>query len=102
MRADVYSAFQVINQKLDTIIKLLRQDAEKETQMAVDLGSIREQVTRIHDLDESTKALLEGLAAKIDLLSAQDTVDPADLAALADALRNDSDALAAAVSANTR
>lgn len=98
----LYAALRVISTKLDALTALVHQSLTKETKMAVDLSELKAQVTRVQDLDQAAKMLLEGLAAKIDDLASKDTVDPAELAALAASLRDNSDDLAAAVSANTR
>jgi hypothetical protein len=65
--------------------------------MALDLSALTAEVTRNTDVDTSAIALLNGLAAQIQALKG----DPVALQQLADALRGSSDALAAAVVANT-
>lgn len=103
MQADVYQAFQVLNEKLDTIILKLNNVLRKERQMAVDLSALQAEVERDRTVDESAKTLLEGLTAKINELIAAsgNTVDPAALQALVDSIKSNTDNLAAAVSANT-
>jgi len=62
-----------------------------------DLTALTVEVARNTTVDESAIALLTGLAAQIEALK----TDPAALQALADTMRGSSDALAAAVLANT-
>ena len=86
-----------VEHKLDHIIHLLEKSKTREKRMAVDLSVLQAEVERNGAVDQSAVVLLTGLAAKIDELKA----DPAALQAFADSLRGSSDALAAAVSANT-
>lgn len=71
--------------------------------MQVDLSDLQSKVAKNTEVDESAKALLVGLKAKIDELIANSgtTVDPADLQALSDAIGQSSQQLADAVVANT-
>jgi 16S rRNA G1207 methylase RsmC len=95
---DLYYALNVINNKLNTIITLLG----KGTQiMAASLDALTAEVERNTSVVASAKALIEGLAAQIDQLVAAGTVDPAQVDALAAALRANSDQLAEAVAAHT-
>lgn len=52
-------------------------------------------------VEQSAVTLIQGLKAQLDALANQDTIDPADVKALADKLGTDDDSLAAAVTANT-
>lgn len=79
-----------IEAKLDQII------TQGEVTMA-DLTALTAEVTRNTEVDQSAITLLNGLAAQIESLK----TDPAALQALADQLKNSSDQLAAAVTANT-
>lgn len=73
---------------------------EKEIAMAGELDALKAEVARNTDVDSSAVTLLNGLAAKIqELINAGG--NPADFQALADNLKNSSDSLAAAVTANT-
>jgi predicted RNA-binding Zn ribbon-like protein len=65
------------------------------------LEALRAEVERNTSVDSSAIALIEGIAAKLDELSQRETVNPADLVALSDALRASSDSLAGAVTVNT-
>jgi len=62
-----------------------------------DLTALTAEVARNTSVDESAIVLLTGLAAQIEALK----TDPVALQGLADTLRGSSDALAAAVAANT-
>jgi hypothetical protein len=62
-----------------------------------DLTALQAEVARNTDVDSSAITLLNGLAAQIEQLK----TDPAALQALADSLRQSSDALSAAIVANT-
>jgi len=72
----------------------LRKGVEK---MSAQLDALTAEVTRNTTVDESAITLLQGLAAQIEAMK----TDPAALQGLADSLRSSSDALAAAVVANT-
>jgi hypothetical protein len=65
--------------------------------MALDLSALQAEVTRDNDVDSSASTLITRLA---DLV-AQTKGDPAAVDALVSQLRAQSDALAAAVTANT-
>lgn len=69
------------------------------------LSDLQDQVAATLGAEQSALALLNGLAAKIDVLVAAagtGGVDPAALAALSASLKSSSDALAAAVVADAR
>lgn len=86
-----------INQKLDDILLDLQDIKQKEIIMSVQMDTLTAAVTKNTGLDESIIALLQGLAAQIT-----DTAgDKAKALALADELNAKSDALAAAITANT-
>lgn len=68
-----------------------------ESKMSNELDALTTEVERNTTVDQSAIALLTGLAAKIEAMK----TDPAALQALADSMRGSSDALAAAVLANT-
>lgn len=86
-----------VGQKLDRIINLLEKSKTREKRMAVDLSVLQAEVERNAAVDQSAIVLLTGLATKIEELKA----DPVALQAFVDSLRGSSDALAAAVAANT-
>lgn len=65
------------------------------------LEELKAEVARNRQVDESAKALIVGIAAKLEELSNREVVDPAELAAVVAELRGSSDELAAAVTANT-
>jgi len=69
--------------------------------MAVDLTILKQAVTDMTTVEKSAVTLIGGLAAQINALAQQDTVDPSDLQALADQLEADKADLAAAITANT-
>lgn len=83
---------------------LLNTLIEKVTQMAVDLTALQDEVARNTAVDESAVVLLNGLAVKIQTLTDELAAAGADVTKLqefTDSLRGSSDALAAAVQANT-
>lgn len=86
-----------VGRKLDLIITMLDESKKREKQMASDLTALEAEVARNTEVDQSAILLLQGLAQKIEELK----TDPAALQAFADSLRGSSDALAAAVTANT-
>lgn len=70
---------------------------QRSLQMSQELDQLEQEVSRNTEVDQSAITLLTGLAAQIEALK----TDPVKLQALADSLRGSSDALAAAVVANT-
>ena len=90
-------AASAVGQKLDLIITMLTESKVRENKMATDLSALQAEVERNGQVDQSAIVLLNGLAAKIEELK----TDPAALQAFADSLKGSSDALAAAVVANT-
>lgn len=67
-----------------------------------DLSGITAEVERNRSVAASAVALINGIAARIDsAVAANDASDNTGLTDLANSLRSDADALAAAVSANT-
>ena len=65
--------------------------------MALDFSELEAEVARDNDVNSSAATLLADLAARFEATSG----DPAKVAELAASLRANSDALAAAVAANT-
>lgn len=85
------AALRDIRLKLDTII-------HQGTCIMTELESLAAEVARDRTVDESAITLLVGLAAQI---AAANAISPAAVHALADQLKSQTDALAAAVAANT-
>jgi len=65
--------------------------------MAIDLTQLTAEVERDNTVDQSAITLINGLATQLEAAKG----DPVAVQALADKLRAQSDALAAAVTANT-
>lgn len=104
MRFDFYFHFDPIQlvggdieEKLDQILTELRAIKEGEQVMTQELAVLQEQVAETLDVEESAIALIQGLAEQIAAIKD----DPAAIQALADSLHSKSEALAAAVIANT-
>lgn len=93
-----------IERKLDLALQALSLLITKVTKMAVDLSDLKAAVDASAAGEASAIALLNGLATKIDELVAAsgNTVDPADLQALADGIKASTAGLAAAVAADAR
>ena len=70
-------------------------------EMEIDLSEVTAAIESETTVIAGTNTLLDLLVAQIDALAAQPTVDPADVAGLAAAVRANRDALAAAVLAHT-
>ena len=83
--------------KLDQILALVQQIAKQEITIMADLSALEAEVTREHDVVASAVTLLQGLKAALDAAG----TDPVKLEALRASLASDTDALAAAVVANT-
>lgn len=70
--------------------------------MAIDLSGLEAEVTNNDTVDGSAIALINGVAQQIeDAIAADDIADATNVNALAARLRASSDALAAAIAANT-
>jgi hypothetical protein len=65
--------------------------------MALDLSALEAEITRDEEVNSSAATLISSLASEIERLKN----DPAALQALVNRLRTNSDALSAAVAANT-
>lgn len=67
-----------------------------------DFNELETEVSRNRSVDESAAALINGFQARLDeAIAANDAGDNSKLTALSSDLRSSSDALAAAVAANT-
>jgi cell division FtsZ-interacting protein ZapD len=95
---ELFRILQIVESKLDNLLKLVVWFAKKESEM---LEVLAAEVARNRAVDESAKALIMGIKEKLDELASQPKVDPAEVAALAAELGSSSDELAAAVTANT-
>jgi len=70
--------------------------------MAADFAALEAEVARVSDVNASAIALLNGIAQRItDAVAADNLADNTETAKLAADLQSQSDALAAAVTANT-
>ncbi len=85
------------DQKLDQILARLNVIHHQEITLMQELDDLTTQVKSTTDVEQSALVLINGIAAR---LAAAGT-DPAALAALGASLKSNSDALAAAVVANT-
>ena len=79
------------------VLALLNQILAKETATMAGIAELQAEVERNGQVDQSAIVLLQGLAAKIEELKN----NPVELQAFVDQLKGSSDALAAAVVANT-
>lgn len=86
-----------VERKLDFLTNLVKKLLEEGKKMAADLEALKAEVARNTEVDESAIVLIQGIAAQLEELKG----DPAAIQALADRLKASSDALAAAVVANT-
>ena len=89
----------VINYKLDRIACQLDRIERKEDIMTGELTNLQAEVAETTTVTQSAIVLLNGLAAQ--LAAAIASGDPNALVALHDSLKTSTDALAAAVAANT-
>jgi hypothetical protein len=85
--------------QLQAVLNALSRIEGKVNQMAGELDDLKAAVARVKTVEDSAVALLQGLKQKLD--DAIASGDPAQLKALSDTLGQDSDTLAAAVTANT-
>ena len=99
-RDDIYRALLRVEVKIDMLTRKLESTTTKEIIMPI-LDGIKAEVSRNREVDESAKALIVGIKAKLDELASRETVDPADIQALADELGSSTNELADAVVANT-
>ena len=86
-----------INKKLGLIQSDIRQTKTELHKMSIQLDALEAQVKANADVEESAIVLINGLAAQIVALKD----DTAQLQALADSIKAESDKLSAAVVANT-
>lgn len=98
MRLDIYfhTPLEIEGVETGTTAELSALNRKLIRIMAL-LDDLQAKVERNGEVDQSAVLLLQGLKAKLD----EAGVDPAKLKALSDALANSTDALAAAVTANT-
>jgi hypothetical protein len=102
MRIDVHHHFSIgdmsaINHRLDAIVQKIDALATKEDAMSLEMDALQLAVTRNTTLDGSIIDLLAGIAAQLMATAG----DKAAALALAADLNAKSDALAAAITANT-
>ena len=91
---DKLDAILIMQARVESLIAVL---TLKQEQTMADLTVLTAEVARNTTVDESAITLLNGLAAQIEA----NKTDPVALQALADTMKGSSDALAAAVVANT-
>jgi chromosome segregation ATPase len=94
---ELVNALDRLDDKLDTLLATSASVSKEMTQMSAELDTLTAQVKATDDAEQSALVLINGIAAR---LAAAGT-DPAALNALAADLKTNSDALAAAVTANT-
>lgn len=87
---------EVIGQKLDTILEMLKASKAKEDTMLKETQDLIDEVQATKGVVESAVTLIDGLAAKIE--AAKD--DPVAVQAAVDELRAEKQKLADAVNAN--
>jgi hypothetical protein len=85
------------DRKLDQILAQLNVLGRQETTIMADLTDLTAKVQATTDAEQSAILLINGIAAQLKTAG----TDPAALAALGESLKTNSDALAAAVVANT-
>ncbi len=93
----LFRVLTTITQQLDRIERKLDQLLSQESTTMAAIDDLTTQVTNTDTTEQSALVLINGIAAR---LAAAGT-DPAKLAALTTDLKTNSDALAAAVVANT-
>ena len=89
--------YENLTQKLDKLTALVNVVIKKENAMSKELDNLTAEVTEVLDVQQSAILLLQGLSAQIQAIK----TDPVALQALADSLDASSNALAAAIAANT-
>ena len=90
---------EAVHRKLNELLRLVRTVIRKETEMAGELDALQAEVTRNTEVDQSAIALLVGIKAALDAAIASG--DPNRILALSAELGTSTNALAAAVAANT-
>jgi hypothetical protein len=86
-----------VNEKLDAILKLLRESKTREVHMSAEMDTLAAAVQQNTSLDDSIISLLNGIAAQLTATAG----DKAQALALAAELNAKSAALSAAITANT-
>jgi len=101
-QSHVLDLFQTIHSHLMRIEGMLQQILNKETQMAVDVSAITNQVDRQTTVNASIVQLLNNVVATLNAMPpSSDPVTQAALDALTTTITSNNDAIAAAVVANT-
>lgn len=95
-RVDLYIHHRQDN-RLDEALNLLRLLTAQGVKMSKELDALTAEVEETKTIEQSAITLIQGLAEQI--AAAKD--DPAAILALSESLKAQSDALAAAISANT-
>jgi ABC-type transporter Mla MlaB component len=93
----ILAVAQRSERKVDHAVRLLQNVVVTQEVEMKELDDLETEVAQVKTVDESALALIQGLAAQL----ASAGTDPAKLKALRDGLAASSDALAAAVAANT-
>ena len=88
---------QIDEKKIDKLLELAIVNNQNQRQIMTDLTEITQEVTESTDAQQSAAILLQDLKARLDAAG----TDPVALKALSDALSSSTDALAAAIVANT-
>jgi chromosome segregation ATPase len=81
----------------EQIVRSEHSQTKRDKAMKVDLSDLRAQVRHLSDVGEGVKTLVNGLGNKVEELGNQPTVDPEELKALAEEIRQVSDSMAEAV-----
>jgi hypothetical protein len=84
--------------KLDTLIALVEKRGTEMADLLQAFSDLKAKVAAQADVDNSVLALVQGLRNQLQSLATQETIDPADVQALADQLATDQAALVDAVS----
>lgn len=80
--------------------RIWRKNSKKEAKIMGILDNLKAEIKATGGWKVSVKAAFDGLSAKLAALAGQETVDPAELQALADELHSDNADFAALIAAN--
>jgi hypothetical protein len=100
---EIRERLEFIERQLQVVLEQLNRIVEKGAEMAdtlsTELESLRQEVERNNQIDQSAGVLLQGLSNKLDQALASGNIET--VRAFAAQLRSSNDALAAAITANT-
>ncbi len=105
IRTEMYDLARLYRRLNRRLMRFVREEEERDNMAEVDFSEVANEVRRLTDVVDGSKAAFEAMARKIDDLANSDAVDVEALRQqireTAAAIRSETDELAEAVAANT-